>query len=93
MERTGVPADAHRRKLLGFTDNRQDAALQSGHFNDFIFVTLLRGAMLRAVRSAGEVGLSHEEFGNALRKALRFEPEQRERRSQWMVVRSTSRDF
>jgi hypothetical protein len=23
------------RKLLGFTDNRQDAALQAGHFNDF----------------------------------------------------------
>src|SRR5208337_4385767 len=31
------------RKLLAFTDNRQDAALQAGHFNDFIFVTLLRG--------------------------------------------------
>jgi hypothetical protein len=25
----------HSRKLLGFTDNRQDAALQAGHFNDF----------------------------------------------------------
>jgi len=24
------------RKLLGFTDNRQDAALQAGHFNDFV---------------------------------------------------------
>jgi len=29
------------RKLLGFTDNRQDAALQAGHFNDFLFVALL----------------------------------------------------
>jgi hypothetical protein len=28
----------HSRKLLGFTDNRQDAALQAGHFNDFLFV-------------------------------------------------------
>ena len=25
------------RKMLGFTDNRQDAALQAGHFNDFIY--------------------------------------------------------
>jgi hypothetical protein len=28
----------HSRKLLGLTDNRQDAALQAGHFNDFLFV-------------------------------------------------------
>ena len=32
--------DLHTRKLLGFTDNRQDAALQAGHFNDFVFVSL-----------------------------------------------------
>ena len=37
----GVPSK--KRKLLGFTDNRQDAALQAGHFNDFLFVSLLRG--------------------------------------------------
>ncbi len=35
---SGVPTD--KRKLLGFTDNRQDAALQAGHFNDFLFVDL-----------------------------------------------------
>lgn len=85
MDRSGEPENKFRRKLLGFTDNRQDAALQSGHFNDFIFVTLLRGAMLRAVRSAGSEGLAHEEFGNALRKALGFEPEFRERRKEWML--------
>jgi len=34
--------DAVKRKLLGFTDNRQDAALQAGHFNDFLFVSLTR---------------------------------------------------
>lgn len=85
MDRAGEPDDKHRRKLLGFTDNRQDAALQSGHFNDFIFVTLLRGAMLQAVRAAGSDGLSHEDFGNALRKALGFDPENRERRTQWML--------
>lgn len=84
MEKAHVPEQAHRRKLLGFTDNRQDAALQAGHFNDFIFVTLLRGAMLRAVRNAGEDGLEHEQFGNALRKALGFDPENAERRRHWM---------
>jgi len=85
MERGLVPADKVRRKLLGFTDNRQDAALQSGHFNDFIFVTLLRGAMLRAVRAAGDQGLGHEQFGDALRRALGFDPEDKGRRSAWML--------
>ena len=85
MEKAKVPEQAHRRKLLGFTDNRQDAALQAGHFNDFIFVTLLRGAMLRAVRKAGEDGLEHEQFGSALRKALGFEPENDDRRHHWML--------
>nr|WP_313634773.1 DEAD/DEAH box helicase [Brevundimonas diminuta] len=85
MERGQVPAQKERRKLLGFSDNRQDAALQSGHFNDFIFVTLLRGAMLRAVRGAGEDGLAHEQFGDALRRALGFDPEEKTRRSAWML--------
>ena len=31
--------DANARKLLTFVDNRQDAALQAGHFNDFVEVT------------------------------------------------------
>ncbi len=85
MEQAKTPEDRHRRKLLGFTDNRQDAALQSGHFNDFVFVTLLRAAMLRAVRLAGEEGLSHEQFGDALRRALGFDPELVTRREEWMA--------
>lgn len=84
MARDGT-LDRYRRKLLGFTDNRQDAALQAGHFNDFIFVTLLRGAMLRAVHDAGPEGLSHEQFGDALRRALGFDPERIERREEWML--------
>ena len=28
------------RKLLSFTDNRQDASLQAGHFNDFVEICL-----------------------------------------------------
>ncbi len=43
------------KKLLGFTDNRQDASLQAGHFNDFIQILLLRGALLAAVEKAGQL--------------------------------------
>ncbi|MEO9330063.1 DEAD/DEAH box helicase [Gordonia aurantiaca] len=42
-----LPEDA--RKLLTFVDNRQDASLQAGHFNDFVQVTQLRGALYRAL--------------------------------------------
>ena len=61
---------AHQRKLLGFSDNRQDAALQAGHFNDFILQGVLRGAMLAAVEAAGPSGLSSANLGGALQRAL-----------------------
>jgi hypothetical protein len=66
-----VPAEA--RKLLSFTDNRQDASLQSGHLNDFALVVLLRGALLRALDQAGE--LSHDRVGDAVFRALDPAPE------------------
>ncbi len=50
------------RKLLSFTDNRQDASLQAGHFNDFIEVGLLRSALFRAVKKAGATGLQYDEL-------------------------------
>ncbi|MDR0938844.1 MAG: DEAD/DEAH box helicase [Mediterranea sp.] len=40
------------RKLLTFVDARQDAALQSGHFNDFIRIGRIRSAIYKAVRKA-----------------------------------------
>lgn len=42
--------DENARKILSFTDNRQDASLQAGHFNDFIMVSLLRAGILAALR-------------------------------------------
>jgi ATP-dependent helicase YprA (DUF1998 family)/very-short-patch-repair endonuclease len=48
------------RKLLSFTDNRQDASLQAGHFNDFIEIVLLRSGLWRAVQAAGAIGLRHD---------------------------------
>jgi Lhr-like helicase len=74
-----------RRKLLGFTDNRQDAALQAGHFNDFLFVALLRAATLAAVRAAGPDGLTEDEFGRRLQAALGFTAANRNRRQEWML--------
>ncbi len=50
------------RKLLSFTDNRQDASLQAGHFNDFIEIGLLRSALYKAVNEAGSQGLRYEEL-------------------------------
>jgi ATP-dependent helicase YprA (DUF1998 family)/very-short-patch-repair endonuclease len=58
------------KKLLSFTDNRQDASLQSGHFNDFVEVGLLRAALYRAVKEAGLNGLHHEEVTQKVFDAL-----------------------
>ncbi len=46
---------AARDKLLTFTDNRQDASLQAGHFNDFVQVALLRAALYAALRQSPEL--------------------------------------
>src|SRR5262249_24549312 len=73
------------RKLLGFTDNRQDAALQAGHFNDFLFVALLRGAVLASVRKAGPRGLRDDAFGRRRQAALGFAAVNRNRRQEWML--------
>ena len=62
--------EPHAQKLLSFTDNRQDASLQSGHFNDFIEVSLLRAAIYKAVTDAGSVGLSHDELAQKVFNAL-----------------------
>ena len=53
-----LPPEA--RKLLSFTDNRQDASLQAGHFNDFVELGLLRSAIYRAVLEAGDEGITND---------------------------------
>jgi len=79
---SGLTSD--KRKLLGFTDNRQDAALQSGHFNDFLFVSLLRAGFLGALDAAGAAGLTSEQLGNAQQKALGFDRTTQEIRAEWL---------
>jgi Lhr-like helicase len=73
------------RKLLGFTDNRQDAALQAGHFNDFLFVSLLRAGFLRALQAAGPEGLRAGRIGEAQQRALGFEVRSPEIRAEWLL--------
>lgn len=70
---TEIPAGVpDPRKLLCFTDNRQDAALQSGHFNDFIFLLSLRSGLIAALqRNAGY--LSEDSLADAVFKALGFD--------------------
>ena len=44
-----------RDKLLSFTDNRQDASLQAGHFNDFVHMSLLRSSLYGALQREKEL--------------------------------------
>ncbi len=58
--------DMNSRKVLAFSDNRQDASLQAGHFNDFVQSTLVRRALLRAAQAAGPDGMGHDSLPQAV---------------------------
>lgn len=60
------------RKLLSFTDNRQDASLQAGHFNDFVQVALLRSALHRAMQEKGSEGLKHSELSRSVFESMQL---------------------
>ena len=77
----------HSRKLLAFTDNRQDAALQAGHFNDFVFVTMLRGAIINALRQAPGGVLEEANIGQEVQRSLQFlaASEFSSRADEWLV--------
>ncbi len=64
--------DPAARKLLSFVDNRQDASLQAGHFNDFAQVAQLRGALARALEEHQE-GLTHDVVSQHVTPALGLE--------------------
>lgn len=57
-------------KLLSFTDNRQDAALQAGHFNDFVQVVRLRAGIYKALAQSPSGSLTYASIGEAVRTAL-----------------------
>jgi hypothetical protein len=60
------------RKLLSFTDNRQDASLQAGHFNDFAQVALLRSALHKATQEKRTTGISHGELSRTVFEAMQL---------------------
>ena len=70
----GTDLDEQTKKLLAFIDNRQDASLQAGHFNDFVQILLLRGALLAAIRSAPEGYLANETLTQNVFDHLRLTP-------------------
>lgn len=63
---------AEARKLLSFTDNRQDASLQAGHFNDFAQVALLRSALHKATQENVDQGLRHGELSRSVFEAMQL---------------------
>lgn len=65
-----IPDNA--RKLLAFSDNRQDASLQAGHFNDFVRVLQLRAGLVAALRARPDQELSLETLALDTEKALRL---------------------
>jgi superfamily II DNA/RNA helicase len=55
-------------KILSFTDNRQDASLQAGHFNDFVQVSLLRAGLYSALEK--NKTLTHDNISFEVVKAM-----------------------
>lgn len=67
-------APPHLQKVMSFTDNRQDAALQAGHFNDFISTALIRSAIYHALNMRGR--LTHADMVQAVAAALDLNQEE-----------------
>lgn len=65
---------AKDQKLLSFTDNRQDAALQSGHFNDSLKVIRFRAAVYQAL--VKHKALDFTNLDQAIFDALDLAPEE-----------------
>ena len=70
----GTDLDDQAKKILGFTDNRQDASLQAGHFNDFVQILLLRGALLAAIRGQSDEKLTDDVLTQQVLEHLHLDP-------------------
>ena len=68
-----IPAEVQ--KLLSFTDNRQDASLQSGHFNDFMMIGQLRSAIYHALKTAPDQQLVMENIAGEVFRKLKLKEE------------------
>jgi superfamily II DNA/RNA helicase/very-short-patch-repair endonuclease len=57
-------------KILSFTDNRQDASLQAGHFNDFVQTSFLRASLNGALQAKQQ--LTHAELAAMVVRQMRL---------------------
>ena len=73
LRQTELPLAA--RKVLSFTDNRQDASLQAGHFNDFVFVASLRAALSDALQTSAldNSALEHDTIAARVFESMKLE--------------------
>jgi len=69
----GEEIKPEEKKVLSFTDNRQDASLQAGHFNDFVHMGLLRSAICRALPDTG--CLTYADISSRVVETLALDPE------------------
>jgi superfamily II DNA/RNA helicase len=69
----GVPLKDQ--KLLSFTDNRQDASLQSGHYNDFVSIGRIRSAIQFALLDARNFELTIDLIAEKVFQKLGLEQE------------------
>lgn len=53
--RSSTDIEESAKKLMSFTDNRQDASLQAGHFNDFVQVALFRTGICAALKQYAQL--------------------------------------
>jgi len=63
-------------KVLSFTDNRQDASLQTGHFNDFMRVIRIRSAIFHALDNNKDHYLNHGNLSQEIFKSLSLQQEE-----------------
>ncbi|MDF5723760.1 MAG: helicase-related protein, partial [Rhizonema sp. PD37] len=64
LKQVFIDEKAKAAKILSFTDNRQDASLQAGHFNDFVQTSFLRAALLGGIQAKGQ--LTHSELSTVV---------------------------
>ena len=60
-------------KVLSFTDNRQDASLQAGHFNDFMRVVHIRSGIFKALENNDSHTLDHSTLSQEMFKVLNLD--------------------
>jgi superfamily II DNA/RNA helicase len=68
LQQEQIPA--RDQKLLSFTDNRQDASLQAGHFNDFLVTGRLRSAIYQALLQDAEKQLTIDSIAHKVYEVL-----------------------